>query len=186
MFVWDEGKAITTVTHTNDFAKGVVGLFLNNKAENEDFHITSSFKVTGKELLEVLFKQLGRTANIVSIPSSTIMKELPQYAEMLEGDRSLDASFNNQKIKDAVKDLEFEIDVEEGISRVINNYDQLNTFDYDYAFEGQVDKLLSTQGIKTKFIQYPGAHVCSYIKYMIYKNMSYRIASKLCQIIKIK
>ena len=37
MFVWNEGNNITTLTYVSDFAKGVVGLFSNNAAINEDF-----------------------------------------------------------------------------------------------------------------------------------------------------
>ena len=38
-FVWDDGKALTTLTYTEDFAVGMVGLFLNEKAKNEKYDV---------------------------------------------------------------------------------------------------------------------------------------------------
>ena len=98
-FVWDDGKAITTVTYTKDFAIGVVGLFLNKKAKNEDFHITGDHSYSQMEVAEMLFQKLGMPTKIISISKEKLLEALPEYRGMLIGDRILDAKFDNSKIK---------------------------------------------------------------------------------------
>lgn len=185
MFVWDDGKALTTVTHVEDFAKAIVGLFLNNKAKNEDFHITGDFHYTGRELIEKIYHSLDVKPNIISVPSEKIATMMPQYASMLKGDRSLDALFDNSKIKNAVPGLIFQIDIYEGMKRIIRNYDSKPERYYDYAYEGQVDKMLKNIGVETQFVNYQGSDRYQKVKYYIYKYAPYKYANRLCRILKV-
>ncbi len=185
LFVWDDGKAITTVTHTSDFAKAVVGLFLNEKAVNEDFHITSGYQYTGRELLENIFQCLGIKPNIVTIPSERIVAILPQYASMLKGDRSLNAIFDNSKIKAAVPNLTFETDIMNGLKQIINYYDSVSHRNYDYAYEGQIDRLLRDVGQSTQYRSFPGSTVSQMLIYYIYKYFPLRYARKICKILEL-
>lgn len=185
LFVWDDGMAITTVTHTSDFAKALVGLFLNEKAFNEDFHITSDYQYTGKELLDSIFQCLGVKANFVTIPSERIAAFLPQFATMLKGDRSLNAIFDNSKIKNAVPNLLFENDITKGMKQIINYYDSVSHRYYDYSYEGQVDRLLRSVGQSTRYKRYPGSTVSQILIYYMYKYFPLRYARKICKILKL-
>lgn len=185
LFVWDDGMAITTVTHTSDFAKAVVGLFLNKKAVNEDFHITSFYQYTGRELLENIFNCLGIKPNIVSIPSERISAMLPQYASMLKGDRSLNAIFDNSKIMAAVPNLTFENDIVKGMKLIVGYYDTIPHRCYDYAYEGQIDRLLRSVGQSTQYIRYHGSTISQMLIYYIYKYFPFRYARKLCKILEL-
>ena len=182
-FVWDDGKAITTVTFTKDFAVGVVGLFLNPKAKNEDFHVTSNFTYTQKEVAEKLFQKLNIKSNIVSLPTSVIAKKMPEYKGMLVGDRSLNAEFDNNKIKDAVPELEFKISLDEGLDAILAYWDSLDTYDYDYIFDAKIDKLLRSYGVKCRYIKYRNAESRSKVMYFIYSYFSNRIASKISKLL---
>ena len=185
MFVWDNGIPMTTVTNTEDFAKAVVGLFLNDKARNEDFHITSDFCYSIKELLEIIYDAIGVNANIISFSSEEIAEVMPQYGKMLKGDRALDAIFDNSKIKEAVPGLSFRVNMKEGMRRILNYYDSLNSKEYDYAFEGQVDRLMKKAGIKCKFERYPGTKGNSKLEYLIYRELPFKYANKLCHLLKL-
>lgn len=184
-FIWDDGKAITTVTHTSDFAKAVVGLFLNEMSVNEDFHITSDYQYTGRELLENIFNCIGIKPNIVSIPSDIIATILPQYASMLKGDRALNAIFDNSKIKAAVPYLKFETDITKGMKQIFNHYDSIPRRCYDYAYEGQIDKLLRSVGVPTQYTRFSGSTASQMIIYYLHKNLSRRYASKICKILRL-
>ena len=184
-FIWDDGKSITTVTHSSDFAKAVVGLFLNEKAVNEDFHITGDYQYTGRELLENIFNCLGIKPNIISIPSKSISAFLPQYASMLKGDRSLNAIFDNSKIKAAVPNLTFETDITKGMKQIISYYDSVSHRYYDYTYEGQIDRLLRSVGQSTHYKRFPDSKVSQMLIYYIYKHFPLRYARKLCKILEL-
>ena len=177
-FTWDNGLAHTTVTFSDDFAEGVVGLFQNEKAINEDFHITSNFCYTQIELIEKVFMQLSLKPNVISFLSDEIGTILPEYHDMLKGDRSLDAVFDNSKIKNAVPGLTFKTSFDEGIKKVISFWDGTQPV-YDYSFDARIDKLLSKKGIKVGYMRYPGADKKSLIVYVLYRYFPLRIANIL-------
>ena len=85
MFVWNGGTNYCTLTYSEDFAKALVGLFLNPKAMNEDFHITSDYCYQWKDVLFTIYKELKITPNIVDLPTSLIIKYLPEYKNELIG-----------------------------------------------------------------------------------------------------
>lgn len=183
-FVWDGGNAICTITHTCDFAVGVVGLFLNEKARNEDFHITSDFRYSQREIVEALFLKLNKAINIVDFSTNELCKLLPQYREMLIGDRSLDAIFDNSKIKNAVPELEFSIDINKGLDRIIKYWDNFPSYLYDYEFDSIIDKIMSHKHYKVKYVKYPNAKTHSKIIYYLFKILPYKVAVRLNRIIR--
>ena len=179
MILWDDGKAITTVTHTLDFSKGVVGLFLNDRAKNESFHITSNFQYSGKDLLLELYSVLGQKPNIISVSTEELCELMPQYASMLKGDRTLDAVFDNKKIVETVQHLSFKIDIKEGLRRILTYYDSLGRFEYDYEYDALMDRVALYCGIKTMYVKYPGMHNSQHLIYIIFKYFPYRVAKRL-------
>lgn len=186
MFIWEKGDVLTTVTHVADFSKGVVGLFMNTKAFNEDFHITSGYIYKVKDILLELCKQLNTSTNIVNCEINDICKIMPNYSEMLVGDRALPAIFDNSKILNAVKDLNFSVSLSDGIKQILNNYELQNCYNYDYIYDAQVDRLLGIYGIKTSYIKYPNDKRSHRLLYFIYKNFSFKVASKITKFLKIR
>lgn len=156
----------------------MVGLFLNEKAKNEDFHITSDYCYTQKQVIEMLFEKLGMPLNIISIPSKELANRLPEYTQMLLGDRALDAVFDNSKIKDAVPQLNFTTSLDKGLDKVVEYWRKAKPL-YDYQFEGRIDFLLSKYGVKTKYIKYNKAEKDSLILYLLYRYLPLNIANKL-------
>lgn len=150
-FIWDEGTNIVTLTHTKDFAVGLVGLFLNPKSKNEDFHITSDFRYKQIEVVKLLFKKLGIPLNIINCTSSEFAQFLPEYKDMLIGDRALDAIFDNSKIKNAVPELKFQVSIECGIDAILENWEKHDHPLYDFKFEGRIDRMCDKLGYKTFF-----------------------------------
>lgn len=177
-FVWDEGNSISTVTYVCDFAVGLVGLFLNEKAKNEDFHITGDYSYTQKQMVELLFSKLNVPAKIIQIPTNSICSILPEYKGMLLGDRSLDAKFDNSKIKDAVPCLSFKTSLDIGFDYILEN-SATEDPEYDYIFEARIDKLLSKCGVKTTFVLYPNANKDSRKLYLLFRYLPYKIAQRI-------
>lgn len=177
MFLWDLGEAVATLTSVKDFAVALVGLFENPKARNEAFHITSDFSYSWKEILEKLYRKLNVQPNIVFLPSEKIATEMPNYREMLLGDRRLNAVFDNGKIKDAVPELSFSVSLDDGLDGIISYYSNLATYDYDYMYDAQVDRMLSKVGVKTHYIHYQGS-AGKRLEYTLFRYFPFRLAMK--------
>lgn len=180
-FTWDEGSAVTTITHTSDFARAVVSLFLNERAYNEDFHITSGYQCTQKELLDVLFKKLGAHPNYVNFSTEEISTSLPEYSELLKGDRSLSAIFDNSKVLEAIPGFEFKMSIDKGLDRVLSYWMKNSSYCYDYIFEARIDKLISKK-TKVGFINYLNAKEDSKKLYYLYRYMPLRLAKKFSRL----
>lgn len=180
MFVWNGGTNYCTLTYSEDFAKALVGLFLNPKATNEDFHITSDYCYQWKDVLFTIYEELKIKPNFVDLPTSLIIKYLPEYKNELIGDRSLNAIFNNQKIKEAVPEVCFQTSLNEGIRRVIAYYETLSTFNYDFKYDARIDRMLSKCGEKgLHFIPYTNSTIHAKKTYLIYRYLPLRMANKL-------
>lgn len=185
MFLWDDGGVYCTLTYNTDFAKALTGLYLNPKAKNEDFHITSDFRYTWKEVLLTIYKELNQTPNFINIPTAKIIKSLPEYKGELIGDRSLNAIFNNKKIKEAVPNIEFKTSLNEGIKKILSFYENNTKYEYDYKYDARIDKLLSISGVKNlHYIPYPNCDKKSRILYNLYRYLPLKIANRLVFIAK--
>lgn len=177
-FIWNNGETVTTVTHTIDFANLLVGLFLNKKAVNQDFHITGGFSCKQSELVYLLFSKLGIEPNIVNVDLDDFVSTLPEYGQMLIGDRSLDAVFDNTKLFDAVEEYKPRITIDEGIERVLAYWESNKETNYDYRFDARIDRLLSHY-TKVGFHKYPSSRTDSRLLYFLYRYMPLPIATRL-------
>lgn len=65
MFVWDNGTALCTLTHTEDFAYNFVQLYLNKKAFNEDINFVGDQVYSWQEMLETLYELLDKDKKIL-------------------------------------------------------------------------------------------------------------------------
>jgi len=118
--VWD--SSLHTLTHTEDFARALVGLFNNEKAENQTFHITSDERITWHQALISIGKAIGKTPNTIRISPEEIEKTFPTLKDELTCDKARMRVFDNSKVKNAVPGWECRIGFEEGIKRTIQYY----------------------------------------------------------------
>lgn len=121
--VHGDGTSLWTITHNTDFAKGLVGLFGNEKAVGEAFHITSDEVLDWNRIYTLLANAAGVEANLIHIASDHIGEFHPPYRESLEGDHACSAVFDNSKIKRFVPDFECTVSFAEGARRMVEWYD---------------------------------------------------------------
>lgn len=186
MFVWGDGQTMTTSTYVSEFAVGLVGLFLNDKARNEDFHITSSMSYPVIDVLTLLFEKLGKKPQIVHLTNEEMSEWLPQYRSMLLGDRVLPAVFDNSKIKSAVPEFESKITLSDGLDKILAYYSENGNYEYDYKYEGIIDRLLRNKGVKCGFKQYIYSPHNSRLVYSVYRYFNNSIANRINCILKFK
>ncbi len=123
--VQGDGTSLWTLTHADDFAIGFLGLFGNNHALGEAFHITSDEALTWNQIYQTVAQAAGYVANIVHIPSDYIadyadLHHYPPKRGSLLGDKSHSAVFDNTKIKTYVPGYKATIPFAVGIKRTLH------------------------------------------------------------------
>lgn len=202
--LWDDGQAICTLTYTKDFAVGIVGLFKNEKAYQEAFHITTDYTLSWKEALYYITKAVDKKEKpiIANIPSLYIVKEIPELKGVLLGDKGLDRIFDNTKIKSIVPEYNAQVKFEDGIKETIKfykNHEYMKKIDYEW--DARMDNLIekyyksigkknyikasitnkynSNQSLKEKIIYYVCRNDISYLLYKIIKKVVRKLKSIL-------
>ena len=94
---------------------------------------------------------------LLSFTDKEIYDVIPEVKEVLLGDRSDNVIFDNTAIITVVNDMNFSINLTEGIKRNLAYYSQLKSFNYDYRFDALIDRLLYKKGICCNFIAYPNS-----------------------------
>jgi nucleoside-diphosphate-sugar epimerase len=114
-----DGTSLWTLTHSEDFAKGFVGLLGHPKAVGQSFHITSDELLTWDQIYHSLGAALGVEPNIVHISSDLIARINPEIGAGLLGDKAWSVIFDNSKIKTLVPDYVATIPFYRGIRRTL-------------------------------------------------------------------
>lgn len=119
-----DGTSLWTVTHSDDFAKGFVGLFSLTKAIGNAYHITSDETLTWDGIYMEMGKAIGVEPKIIHAPSEIIAREDPGAVANLIGDKMWSARFDNSKIKAAVPGFVCTIPFSVGIRRTISWFEE--------------------------------------------------------------
>ena len=165
LFVWDNGEALTTITHTKDFACGVTGLFLNSKAHRNSFNIVGSTVISWNNFIDIFEQVLGHKVHSVYIPSDYVSKKLPHLKGILCGDRKINAVFDNTKIKNAVPKFSDTVSLREGLSRTIQHYKENHYLSgIDFCWDAQMDKLIYSWLVSQKIKHDYPLHFINYLR----------------------
>ena len=119
VIVHGDGSSLWTITHSEDFAKGFVGLMGHQQALGHAFHITSDEILTWNQIYQAVAEAAGVEANIVHIPSDFICRIDETQVGNLLGDKANSVIFDNTKIKTFVPDFKATIPFKEGIQRTV-------------------------------------------------------------------
>lgn len=117
--VHGDGTSLWTITHSEDFAKGFVGLLGHQQAIGHAFHITSDEILTWDQIYQAVAAAGGVQANIIHIPSDFIIGFDESQRGNLLGDKSWSVIFDNGKIKAFVPEFKATIPFSAGMRRVV-------------------------------------------------------------------
>ena len=123
VLVHGDGTSLWTLTHHQDFAKGLVGLLGHSRAIGESVHITSDEWLTWNQIHEILAQAAGTRAKIVHLPSTVIAAHDPEWGASLLGDKTHSMIFDNSKIKRLVPDFRADIPFSRGAAEIMAYYD---------------------------------------------------------------
>jgi nucleoside-diphosphate-sugar epimerase len=117
--VHGDGTSLWTLTHAEDFAKGLAGLLGNSQAAGHSFHITSDEVLNWNQIYSTVAEAAAVEARILHIPSDFIAAREPSLAGTLLGDKAHSVLFDNTKIKTFVPGYQALIPFREGIRRTL-------------------------------------------------------------------
>ena len=99
VIVCGDGTSPWTLTRSADFAVPFVGLFGKPGALGEDFHITSDRGYNWDAIYAAIATALGVEADIVHVPTDTLVRYHPAWEGPLTGDKTRATLFDNSKVK---------------------------------------------------------------------------------------
>ena len=105
VIVAGDGTTPWTLTRSRDLAVPFVNLFGNKAALGETFHITSDRGYSWDQIYRAIAAGLGVEANIVHVPTDTLVRYNPAWEGPLLGDKTWAALFDNSKVKRVAGDF---------------------------------------------------------------------------------
>jgi nucleoside-diphosphate-sugar epimerase len=119
-----DGLTLWTMTHSSDFARGLVGLLGHRGALGHAFHITSDEVLTWNQIYRAVAEAAGVAAPKLShLATDFIAEGMPEAAGSLLGDKANCAVFDNTKIKRFVPEFLASVRFNEGIRESIAWFD---------------------------------------------------------------
>jgi len=114
-----DGTSLWVFTWNADFAVGFLGLFGNEDAIGEAFHITSDEVLTWNQAYEEVARALGVKLDAVHIPADLIVQYNADARGSLIGDKVNSLVFDNSKIKGFVSEFSPKVPWAEGVRQTI-------------------------------------------------------------------
>lgn len=105
VLVSGDGTTPWTLTRSEDFAVPFTALLGNAAALGDIFHITGDRGFTWDEIYRGIANGLGAEANIVHVPTDTLVRYQPEWIGPLLGDKTWTALFDNSKVKRVAGDF---------------------------------------------------------------------------------
>jgi nucleoside-diphosphate-sugar epimerase len=141
-----DGSSLWTVTRCEDFGRAFAGLVGNPAALGETFHITSDQAYSWDTIYQAAAAEFGVRAQIVHVPSDTLVGYHPAWAEPLHGDKTHSMLFDNSKIKQAVGGWECRCDLGDIIRMAAPHVGtRLEKFTPDAKLDALLDRIVADQ-----------------------------------------
>ncbi len=138
--VHGDGTTRWTLTHSEDFAVGFVGLLGRPEAVGSAYTITGESAPTWNEVYSWLAAAAGADAQLVHVASERIAREVPDLGPGLLGDKAHSMTFDTTKLRRLVPEFTTTIPFAVGARRLIEWHDhhqgaQVVDQDLDAAFD---------------------------------------------------
>ncbi len=124
IIVHGDGNSLWTITHSEDFARGFVGLLGHQQAIGHSFHITSDEILTWNQIYQAIGSAAGKMPDMVHISSEFIARFDSFQLGNLLGDKANSVIFDNSKIKTFVPEFKAIIPFKEGIKRTVEWFEE--------------------------------------------------------------
>ncbi|MDH2444733.1 SDR family oxidoreductase [Amnibacterium sp. CER49] len=123
VIVHGDGTTQWTLTHTDDFAVGFVGLLGRPETVGNAYTITGDSAPTWDQVYTWLGRAAGAEPTLVHVASETIARELPDKGPGLVGDKAHSMVFDTTKLRRIVPEFTTTIPYVEGARRTLAWFD---------------------------------------------------------------
>jgi nucleoside-diphosphate-sugar epimerase len=118
-----DGTSLWTITHSRDFAVGLVGLLGNPDALGEIFHITADEAITWNSIYQAMADAARVEPDLVHVASEAVQAVHPEWGAALLGDKSHSMIFDNTKIKRVVPSYSAMTPFRQGAAEIVAWHD---------------------------------------------------------------
>lgn len=115
VIVHGDGQSLWTLTHTRDFAVGLVGLLGNPAAMGEAVQITGDEALTWEAIHATIAAALDVEPVVAHIPSDFIAAVDPELGAQFLGDKSYSSLFDCSKLRRLVPEFRTTVTFQEGM-----------------------------------------------------------------------
>jgi nucleoside-diphosphate-sugar epimerase len=119
LVIHGDGSSLWTLTHSDDFARGFLGLLGQPAALGQAFHITSDEWLSWDQIYQTVADAAGAPLRAVHIPTDFLVRFDPGLTGTLRGDKAHGALFDNTKLRRLVPGFRAEIPFAAGIRRTL-------------------------------------------------------------------
>jgi nucleoside-diphosphate-sugar epimerase len=134
IIVHGDGRSLWILTHSGDFAKGLIGILGRQESIGESYHITSDEVLTWDQIYTAMGQAAGVQPDLIHIPSVFINRFDARTGAGLLGEKDFSTVFDNSKIKLAVPAFRATITFAEGMRRCMDwfeTHEDLKAVDKD-------------------------------------------------------
>ena len=145
VIVHGDGTSLWTLTHSRDFAVGLLGLLGDPRAFGDAFHITSDEALPWNQIYEILGAAAGvPKPQLIHIASETIARADAAWGQALLGDMAHSLVFDNRKVRRFSPDFMTRTPFPVGAREVIAWFDAVpDRRRIDHDLDATVDALLA-------------------------------------------
>ncbi|GAG49602.1 unnamed protein product, partial [marine sediment metagenome] len=116
IIIHGDGTSLWTYTHSRDLAVPFVALLGNAKALGEAFHITRHMDAyTWDQIAAQMARSLGKEADIVHVPTDTLIRYNEAWGGPLLGDFAWSSVYDNSKVMSVAGEFECKVSLAEGL-----------------------------------------------------------------------
>jgi nucleoside-diphosphate-sugar epimerase len=118
-----DGTTLWTITHSSDFARGVVEFLKSGYPPGETFHITADETHTWNEITDAVFREIG--SNVPKICYRTVDEidtAAPRYGNGIKWHKMWCDIYDNSKFKEACPAWRPVLSLAEGLKETISHY----------------------------------------------------------------
>lgn len=110
---YDDPKTRHAICHTSIFGEASVGLFLNEKAYGQFYHISDDYAYTYDEIFASIENVLGIKGIYVNVPTESVKKYSRSVYEEMVYDKNPEFVLDNSKIKADVPNVNYHVNLDD-------------------------------------------------------------------------
>ncbi|MCC8195494.1 MAG: NAD-dependent epimerase/dehydratase family protein [Ruminococcus sp.] len=143
----EDGGSIHAVTHISTFSEAVVGLFMNQSADRQMFHVSDDNAYSWDFVINTVGDILGKQPLIVHVPIETVKPCNRALYDEIKYNKLESLTLDNKKIRSAVPDVNYSVPLKDGLSRTVKFLEsEYSTRLLDTEFDKLSDFLLLKYG----------------------------------------